>query len=412
VLRPGNAYVAEFVQHMNPLNVLTGAMIMRGASELARETTASGSTTQGATACPSTRRASPRDLVRRRNAAPRPGRGRVVAGILVGVAVAPASMSLRTLHRAAPAHGASGAARPMRGVSAEFVTRRNRSCACGTNGSSRWRALTCGCRKLSSRGQRAVAILSAHSGDSDYGRDTGRSAAARRPSGRDAKRAARTARAAASVPYITRKIPYYEVLGEEGLTLLERNADTILEEVGIEFREDAEALALWKQAGADVQGERVRMPRPRALTRSEESPREFVQHARNPARNVTIGGLNTVFAPAYGSPFVRNLDEGGATRALRLSQFRQARLPLEFPAPLRRDHLRARRPGRQTSVTSRWCTPYQIQRQAVHGLGHPSGARPGLRLKWRRSSLAPTSWMPPPGGRRPSLSISSMPILR
>ena len=44
---------------------------------------------------------------------------------------------------------------------------------------------------------------------------------ARRPSGREAKRAARTARAAASVPYITRKIPRYEVLGSEGLELLE-----------------------------------------------------------------------------------------------------------------------------------------------------------------------------------------------
>ena len=144
---------------------------------------------------------------------------------------------------------------------------------------------------------------------------------ARRPSGRDAKRAARTARAAASVPYITRKIPYYEVLGEEGLTLLERNADIILEEVGIEFREDAEALALWKQAGADVQGERVRMPR--GLARSlvqKNAPRQFVQHARNPARNVTIGGLNTVFAPAYGSPFVRNLDEG--RRYARIEDFR------------------------------------------------------------------------------------------
>src|SRR3984957_7694756 len=144
---------------------------------------------------------------------------------------------------------------------------------------------------------------------------------ARRPSGRDAKRAARTARAAASVPYITRKIPYYEVLSEEGLALLERNADTILEEVGIEFREDAEALSLWKQAGADVQGERVRMPR--GLARSlvqKNAPREFVQHARNPARNVLIGGNNTVFAPAYGSPFVRNLDEG--RRYARIEDFR------------------------------------------------------------------------------------------
>src|SRR5580658_10864855 len=42
---------------------------------------------------------------------------------------------------------------------------------------------------------------------------------ARRPSGRDAKRASRAARAASSIPYITRKIPYYEVLSEEGLTL-------------------------------------------------------------------------------------------------------------------------------------------------------------------------------------------------
>ena len=43
----------------------------------------------------------------------------------------------------------------------------------------------------------------------------------RRPSGRDAKRAARTARAHNFVPYITRKIPYYEVLGNDGLELLE-----------------------------------------------------------------------------------------------------------------------------------------------------------------------------------------------
>ena len=41
-----------------------------------------------------------------------------------------------------------------------------------------------------------------------------------------------------------------------------------------------------------------------------QRPREFTQHARNPARNVHIGGKSTVFAPAYGPPFIRNLDEG------------------------------------------------------------------------------------------------------
>src|SRR5262245_26842088 len=143
----------------------------------------------------------------------------------------------------------------------------------------------------------------------------------RRPSAREAKRAARTARTAVFAPYITRKIPFYEVLSEEGLATIESNADTILEEIGIDFREDPEALAIWKAAGADVQGERVRMPRGmcRQLIQAT-APREFVQHARNPARNVLIGGNNTVFAPAYGSPFIRSLDEG--RRYARIEDFR------------------------------------------------------------------------------------------
>jgi trimethylamine---corrinoid protein Co-methyltransferase len=142
-----------------------------------------------------------------------------------------------------------------------------------------------------------------------------------RPSGREAKRVARAARAAASVPYITRSIPCYEVLTEEGLQIIERNADTILAEVGSEFREDPESLAIWKEAGADVTGERVRFPRGMCRTLIQKTaPREFTQHARNPARSVVIGGKNTVFAPAYGSPFIRNLDEG--RRYARIDDFR------------------------------------------------------------------------------------------
>ncbi len=151
--------------------------------------------------------------------------------------------------------------------------------------------------------------------------EQGQAARSRRPSGRDAKRAARTARSAAFVPYITRKIPYYEVLGAEGLELLEHNADTILQEIGIDFRDDPEALGLLKNAGADVQGERVRFPRGMCRTIVQSSaPKEFTQHARNPARTVVIGGNRTVFAPAYGSPFVRNLDDG--RRYARIEDFR------------------------------------------------------------------------------------------
>lgn len=133
----------------------------------------------------------------------------------------------------------------------------------------------------------------------------------RRAGGREAKLAARSARAAVSVPYITRNIPVFEVLGEEGLAQIEANADTILEEVGIDFRDDPEALDLFRQAGCSVEGERVRFPRGLARRLVQASaPREFIQHARNPARSVRIGGNSTVFVPAYGCPFVRCLDHG------------------------------------------------------------------------------------------------------
>ncbi|MBV8852870.1 MAG: trimethylamine methyltransferase family protein, partial [Sinobacteraceae bacterium] len=72
----------------------------------------------------------------------------------------------------------------------------------------------------------------------------GHAARTRRAGGREAKRAARTARSVSFVPYITRGIPYYEVLTTEGLELMEHNADTILEEIGIDFRDDPEALQL------------------------------------------------------------------------------------------------------------------------------------------------------------------------
>ncbi len=132
----------------------------------------------------------------------------------------------------------------------------------------------------------------------------------KRGSGRDAKRA-RAAAGAASEAYVKRGIPVFEVLGEEGLSLIEHNADTILEEIGIDFRDDAEALQMWRDAGADVQGERVRFPR--GLCRklvTDSAPAMFTQHARNAARSVVIGGNNTVMVPAYGPPFVLDLDKG------------------------------------------------------------------------------------------------------
>ena len=112
-------------------------------------------------------------------------------------------------------------------------------------------------------------------------------------------------------PFIDRKIPYFEVLNDEALETIEYNAETVLEEIGIEFRDFPEALELLSNAGADIDGERVRFPRGmcRSIIRAS-APSEYIQHARNPDRNVVIGGDRTVLVPAYGSPFVRDLDNG------------------------------------------------------------------------------------------------------
>jgi trimethylamine--corrinoid protein Co-methyltransferase len=130
-----------------------------------------------------------------------------------------------------------------------------------------------------------------------------------RTGGRDARQRSRSGPHAPA--YITRIIPPYEMVSEAGLVALENEADRILEEVGFEIRGDDEALALFKAAGTDVKGQRIIFPR--GLVRSiiqATTPREFTQHARNPARNVVIGGNNTVFSPAYGSPFVTDIDKG------------------------------------------------------------------------------------------------------
>ncbi|MEL6818433.1 MAG: trimethylamine methyltransferase family protein [Pseudomonadota bacterium] len=149
--------------------------------------------------------------------------------------------------------------------------------------------------------------------------------------GAAARRAARTGVGPApSLTYIKRKIPLYEVLSEEGLAIIEANADRVLEETGIEFREDVEALELWKEAGADVRGERVHFPKGLCRELLKTAPSVFTQHARNPERSVQIGGDATVFAPVYGPPFVRDLE--GERRYATIEDF-QNFVKLAYMAP-------------------------------------------------------------------------------
>ncbi len=125
-----------------------------------------------------------------------------------------------------------------------------------------------------------------------------------------ARRAARSTVSFESAKYIERNIPNFEILNDEAIEVIEANAETVLEEIGVSFADCPEALARWKAAGADVQGDRVRIPRGLARKLCQTAPRRIIQHARNPERTVEIGGKSLVLAPVYGPPFVRDMDGG------------------------------------------------------------------------------------------------------
>ena len=132
-----------------------------------------------------------------------------------------------------------------------------------------------------------------------------------RRSGRQSRREARSQKTTGmGRPYIQRNIPTYDILSEDNLIKIETAADRILAETGIEFRDDPDALELWRKAGAEVRDLTVRFPKGMLREILKTAPAHFTQHARTPANSIEIGGKSVVFAPAYGSPFVMDLDKG------------------------------------------------------------------------------------------------------
>ncbi|MBM9595537.1 trimethylamine methyltransferase family protein [Roseitranquillus sediminis] len=135
-----------------------------------------------------------------------------------------------------------------------------------------------------------------------------------------ARRAERRTLQVEAARFIERRIPTLDILHPEALELIETNAETVLEEIGIAFPENPAALARWRDAGADVDGDRVRIPRGLARSLCATAPSRFTQLARNPARSVEIGGNSLVFAPVYGPPFIR--DRSGGRRYATIEDFR------------------------------------------------------------------------------------------
>ena len=198
--------------------------------------------------------------------------------------------------------------------------------------------------------------------------------------GRTARQAARLARAMETLPYLTRTLPPVEVISTEGLEAIEHNADTLLQEVGIEVVNFPEAVEIFRAAGADVQGTRVRFERGmcRQIVQAT-APRELYPDGAQP------GTQRRHRRPAHGPRAVLRVAVHPQPRrrpALRddrgLSQLREAGLHEHDPPPRRRHAVRAHGPAGQQAPFRDGLQPHPLLGPGVHGLGDPSVAGAGL----------------------------------
>ena len=134
------------------------------------------------------------------------------------------------------------------------------------------------------------------------------SATPARRGGREARRAIRTQRNNEMLPQLTRGLPYLEPLNQEQLLQIHNASMAILEEVGVDFRDEV-ALQQWRAAGARIDGQRVYLDREQVMELIASIPEEITLHARDPRKSVTIGKGRSIFVPMTGAPFVRDLDE-------------------------------------------------------------------------------------------------------
>lgn len=135
--------------------------------------------------------------------------------------------------------------------------------------------------------------------------------ATERRGGRHARRQLRNNSIEPMLPTLERGIPYMELLNQEQLMKIHHASLDILEEVGVDFRDDI-AIEQWREAGATISSEsdgyRVKIDRKLVMDLIASIPETITYHARDPEKNVTIGQGKSIFVPMTGAPFIRNLE--------------------------------------------------------------------------------------------------------
>ena len=137
--------------------------------------------------------------------------------------------------------------------------------------------------------------------------------------GRDARAAKRRTKTRSWLPELERRIPWVDLLSDDQVQVIHDASMDVVEEVGVEFRCD-DALALWRDAGAAVDGARVRLDREHLMALVGTAPSSYTMVARDPTHTVTVGNGKTIFTPSYGAPYVLGLD--GTRRPGTLEDFK------------------------------------------------------------------------------------------
>jgi trimethylamine--corrinoid protein Co-methyltransferase len=127
------------------------------------------------------------------------------------------------------------------------------------------------------------------------------------------RRGRRTAGGIEQLPFRRLQNPFrpLEVLDAEGVEAIHAASLRILAEIGVEVLGDR-ALDRLAAAGADVDRatRRVRLDPGLVAERIATAPAEFTLRARNPERDVTLGGRHLVISSVGGPAFVTDLERG------------------------------------------------------------------------------------------------------
>ncbi len=108
---------------------------------------------------------------------------------------------------------------------------------------------------------------------------------------------------------IKHSIKYKNYFTRKDLNIIHNVSMDLLENTGVKIVHK-KAKKIFQENGAKVEGDIVYLPRNVVENAIDKAPSQFTLYARNPDNNVVIGNNNSVLAPGFGAPFVRDLDNG------------------------------------------------------------------------------------------------------